>query len=167
MRKSRLGQAAPDIILIDLNAAGHGWYVDETPGDDLEFGLRLNELELMAASTSPAFGRMDLLTVVMHELGHALGFGDFDPNAGAVMSGTLESGTRRLNDSATQSRKLVQMNSVPGGGASSLLWGAKDSKASWLEDFLVDLAVKNDNPFDPTGQVNISIPGVDGGNKKK
>jgi hypothetical protein len=110
---------------------------------------------------------MDLLTVVTHELGHVLGFNDLDPNAGALMSGTLEAGTRRLNDSAPDSPSLVQMDRVPGGEAASMLWGAKDNKASWLEDFLVDLAGKNDNPFDPTGKIKISIPGVKGLTNKK
>ena len=133
----------------------------------MEFGLSLSDVEKMALETSPAFGRMDLLTVVMHELGHVLGFKDLDPNVQNLMSGTLDAGERRLNDSASESPSLVVMDSVPGGGVASLLWGAKENKASWLEDFLVDLAGKNDNPFDPTGKIKISIPGVNGGSKKK
>jgi hypothetical protein len=82
------------------------------------------------------------------------------------MSGTLDAGTRRLNDSTPASPNLVQMDSV-GGEAASMLWGAKDSKASWLEDFLVDLAGNNINPFEPTGKIKISIPGFNGGTKKK
>jgi VCBS repeat-containing protein len=162
-----LGQAAPDLVLIDRDAAGWGWFVDATPFNDVEFGLKLSELELMTTGTSPAFGQMDLLTVVMHEMGHVLRFEDLDPNAGALMSATLDASTRRLNDSMPESPKLVQMDSVPGGGVSSLLWGAKDAKASWLEDFLVDLAGKKDNPFDPTDKIKISIPGSNGGGNKK
>ena len=164
-----LGQTTPDTILIDVNAAGHGWYVDQTPGEDLEFGVRLNEVELAAISTSPAFGRMDLLTVVMHELGHVLGYGDLDPNAQNLMSGTLDAGTRRLNDSMSESPNLVQMDRVPGGEAerASMLWGSKQGQGSWLEDFLVNGAGKNANPFDPTDRIKISIPGnIGGGNKK-
>ena len=48
-----------------------------------------------------------------------------------------------------------------------MLWGANDNKASWLEDFLVDLAGNKNNPFDPAGKVKISIAGVNGGNKKQ
>jgi Ca2+-binding RTX toxin-like protein len=162
-----LGKAIGAAVLIDLDAAGWGWFVDATPYNDVEFGLSLSDVEKMALETSPAFGRMDLLTVVTHELGHVLGFNDLDPNAGALMSGTLEAGTRRLNDSAPDSPSLVQMDRVPGGEAASMLWGAKDNKASWLEDFLVDLAGKNDNPFDPTGKIKISIPGVKGLTNKK
>jgi hypothetical protein len=162
-----LGRAIGASVLIDLDAAGWGWFVDATPCNDVEFGLGLSDVERMALATSPAFGRMDLLTVVTHELGHVLGFNDLDPNAGALMSGNLDAGTRRLNDSTPDSPRLVQMDRVPGGEAASMLWGAKDNKASWLEDFLVDLAGKNDNPFDPTGKIKISIPGVNGGSKKK
>jgi hypothetical protein len=162
-----LGQATPDLVLIDWDAAGWGWFVDTTPFNDVEFGLKLSELELMATSTSSALGRMDLLTVVMHEMGHVLGFEDLDPNAGALMSGTLDASTRRLNDSTPESPKLVQMDSVPGDGVSSLLWGDKDNKASWLEDFLDDLAGKKDNPFDPIDKIKISIPGNNGGGGKK
>jgi hypothetical protein len=60
------------------------------------------------------------------------------------------------------------MDRVPGEGVASLLWGAKDNKASWLEDFLVDLAGKKDDPFDPMDKVNISVSGNNGvGSKKK
>jgi hypothetical protein len=162
-----LGKAIGAAVLIDLDAAGWGWFVDATPFNDVEFGQSLSDVEKMALETSPAFGRMDLLTVVMHELGHVLGFEDLDPNAGALMSETLDAGTRRLNDNTPDSPKLVQMDSVPGGGVASMLWGSKDNKASWLEDFLVDLAGKKDNPFDPMDNIKISIPGANGGSKKK
>jgi len=164
-----LGQAVEDVILIDEDAAEYGWYVDETPADDLEFGLKLSELELMATSTSVAFGRMDLLTVVMHELGHVLGYEDLDPNAGVLMSGTLDAGTRRLNDSAAESPELVQMDRVPGGDAerASMLWGTKENKGSWLEDFLMNGSGGKYNPFDPTEKIKISIPGTYAGGAKK
>jgi Ca2+-binding RTX toxin-like protein len=74
-----LGRTMGSTVLIDLDAAGWGWFVDETPGDDLEFGQSLSDLEKVALETSPAFGRMDLLTVVMHEFGHVLGLKDLDP----------------------------------------------------------------------------------------
>ncbi|MCU0595158.1 MAG: hypothetical protein MUC98_06825 [Desulfobacterota bacterium] len=162
-----LGQAAPDLVLIDLDAAGWGWFVDATPFNDVEFGLSLSDVEKTALATSPAFGHMDLLTVVMHEMGHVLGFEDLDPNAGALMSGNLDASTRRLNDSTPESPKPVEVDDLAGRDMSISLWGAKDNKASWLEDFLVDLGGKKDNPFDPTGKVNISIPGANGGSKKK
>ena len=59
-----LGMQYPATIWIDDDAAGWGWFVDTTPGDDQEFALPGNQDEQR---------RMDLLTVVMHELGHLLG----------------------------------------------------------------------------------------------
>jgi hypothetical protein len=80
-----LGMAFPGAIWIDRDAAGYGWYIDPTPADDGEFP---------AEPGSPAYGKVDLLTVVEHELGHELGFGD---NAGdGLMGQYLAPGTRRL-----------------------------------------------------------------------
>ncbi|HPM85387.1 MAG TPA: matrixin family metalloprotease, partial [Candidatus Anammoximicrobium sp.] len=39
--------------------------------------------------------QMDLLTAVMHEMGHALGLADLDGDD-ALMAGVLQPGTRRL-----------------------------------------------------------------------
>jgi len=74
-----LGQAGDDFVLIDLDAAGHGWFIDATPADDLEF--RTAEGLTERARSGDAAGRMDLLTVVMHEFGHILGLSDLDPVA--------------------------------------------------------------------------------------
>ncbi len=74
---NRLGAASGSRILIDADAAGHGWFVDATPHSDTEY-LALPGQELIA-SLEPARQRMDLLTVVMHEMGHVLGLPDLDP----------------------------------------------------------------------------------------
>ncbi|MEQ8851773.1 matrixin family metalloprotease, partial [Gimesia sp.] len=50
---------------------------------------------LLAGSGSDAFGQMDLLTVVMHELGHTLGLEDLDSD-GTLMSESLDVSERRL-----------------------------------------------------------------------
>src|SRR5205823_1674113 len=60
------------VVTLDANAAGYGWFVDPTPADDVEFALAGSPGELSARPDSPAFGRMDLLTVVEHEVGHVL-----------------------------------------------------------------------------------------------
>ena len=95
-----LGMALDDTIYIDINAAGYDWFVDYTPEDDLEFTLQNEEGELATDSSSIAFDDMDLLTVVMHELGHVLGFEDLDPgyHPHDLMSETLNAGMRRLVD---------------------------------------------------------------------
>lgn len=94
-----LAQVAGQTVYFDDTAAGHGWFVDPTPSDDGEF-TEQNGKALIADSTSAAFGRIDLLTVVMHELGHVLGLEDLDPYAyaGELMAGTLRPGERRLSE---------------------------------------------------------------------
>src|SRR5262249_40058096 len=62
-----LGMAFPGAIWIDQSAAGCGWLVD--PG-------RAGDAESPAAVGSPAYGKVDLLTVVEHEMGHVLGLED-------------------------------------------------------------------------------------------
>jgi hypothetical protein len=80
---STLGQAVGRTIWIDSNAAGWGWFVDVTPGDDSEFTTPGDQGEQ---------NRMDLLTVLEHELGHVLGY---EHEESGVMIDTLPAGTRR------------------------------------------------------------------------
>ena len=87
-----LGLAAGHVVWIDQDATGFGWFVDSTPDTDEEFGLNSHESRYSAAA---AAGRMDLLTVLAHELGHLLGF-EHDPAPGHLMSETLAPGTRLL-----------------------------------------------------------------------
>jgi RHS repeat-associated protein len=89
---TRLGSALPDRIQIDKDAAGYGWFVDPTPHDDDEF-TQLAAGTLAARTNTAADQRADLLTVVMHELGHLLGCAD--DTAGDLMNGTLPLGVRR------------------------------------------------------------------------
>ena len=80
-----LGVAGSQAISIDVNAAGHGWFVDATPLDDREF-----------SGGALPLTTMDLLSVVMHELGHTAGRADlYDPDhADDLMAGFLRAGTR-------------------------------------------------------------------------
>jgi hypothetical protein len=91
-----LGQASTTTILIDINASGHGWFVDPTPFDDAEFTA--GDGALVATELSPAFEQMDLLTVLMHELGHVVGLEDLarDGHEGDLMSAALATGVRLL-----------------------------------------------------------------------
>jgi hypothetical protein len=90
-----LGMAFPGAVWFDRTAAGYGWYLDPTPADDSEFP---------ASPGGPAYGKMDLLTVVEHELGHELGYED---TAGSGLMGVfLGTGERRvpsLHEQAGQS----------------------------------------------------------------
>lgn len=91
-----LGAEGTSGILIDRDADGRGWFVDPTPGDDREFLPAASAGTLPAGPDSPAAGRFDLLTVVLHEFGHALGLPDGD--AVGVMAESLSPGERRLID---------------------------------------------------------------------
>jgi hypothetical protein len=93
---SYLGFAYSDLVLIDADAAGHGWFVDATPGSDEEYGL-LADGRLAALADSAAAGRVDLLSVLAHELGHVLGLDDLDEalHPSNVMADELASGIRR------------------------------------------------------------------------
>ncbi len=104
-----IGWTEGGTVLIDDDAAGYGWFVDETPADDVEFGLPGDNGELLADSFSDAFGQMDLLTVVMHELGHVLGYDDLtsEADAGDMMYEMLTSGTRR-----TETRLAVASETI-------------------------------------------------------
>jgi hypothetical protein len=64
-------------IVLDPTAAGDGWSVDTT--------------------APPAAGQVDALTVVMHEMGHALGLPD---ETVGVMAESLAPGTRNLPTAA-------------------------------------------------------------------
>jgi hypothetical protein len=59
-------------VEIDSDAAGHGWFVDPTPMDDVEFRRHIPGTGLAATPNSGAHGQIDLLSVIMHELGHVL-----------------------------------------------------------------------------------------------
>jgi len=57
-------------IQIDADAGGDGWFVDPTPADDLEFPTAATPTFKVDGPRS-----FDLLTTVVHEIGHALGIG--------------------------------------------------------------------------------------------
>lgn len=77
-----IGMVSGNTIYLDDNAAGWGWFVDSTPNDDSEFVTPGNQGEQ---------GRIDLLTVLIHEVGHLLGQ---EHETDGVMAATLADGTR-------------------------------------------------------------------------
>ena len=91
---SYLGEAEGNLIYIDGNAAGYGWFVDPTPATDTEFTASTSAAQLRAVDPR-AIDKIDLLTVVEHELGHVLGLSDLTSSASDLMSRTLSVGVRR------------------------------------------------------------------------
>jgi hypothetical protein len=83
-------------IVIDDDAAGWGWFVDSTPQDNSEFGIVHSATELVAAG-GDAGQHIDLLTAVMHEIGHVIGLEHADA-PGDIMDKTVDVGVRRLPD---------------------------------------------------------------------
>jgi hypothetical protein len=112
LEPGRLGQAGATQVELDRDAAGWGWFVDATPADDAEFAAGRIGAELGADASSPAHGRMDLLTVVMHELGHVLGHDDIaaakQPHA--LMTEALPTSTRRAP--AAAEGRLISPSSI-------------------------------------------------------
>lgn len=78
----QLGLESGGSVQIDVNAAGHGWYIDQTPFDTSDDNIG---------------DRVDLLTVVTHELGHVIGHVDIydDAQSDDIMYGFLNAGERR------------------------------------------------------------------------
>lgn len=97
-----LGLGGGNSILLDDNANGYGWYVDATPADDSEFGVAVAPHELKA-NNGAAAGRIDLLSVLMHEFGHVLGLGDLDASRAPhdLMTESLGAGIRRSLDASS------------------------------------------------------------------
>ncbi len=80
-------------VTLSADGAGRGWFVDATPLRDEEFAPGTPGSPLTALPNSPAAGKEDLLTTVLHEMGHLAGAPDGDSG---LLAGTLALGTRDL-----------------------------------------------------------------------
>jgi uncharacterized repeat protein (TIGR01451 family) len=81
-------------ITIDATAAGFGWYFDSTPSEDSEFGVPVFNKERQSTVLSGAHDRIDLLTVIMRELG-TFKTTRVNGSERSLMENTLGTGTRR------------------------------------------------------------------------
>jgi hypothetical protein len=107
-----IGEETSGHITIDIDAAGHGWFVDPTPSDNSEFTHAANaaSTDLYTDPSNAAAGHLDLLTAVAHEMGHVLGLADStDANdANDLMFIDLVDGERRLPDATD----IAQANAI-------------------------------------------------------
>jgi hypothetical protein len=97
---SILGQTMGNTVVIDDDAAGFGWFIDTTPAENEEFEP-VQEHLWRALEGSSANNRIDLSTVVLHELGHVAGLDHTDEagNENSLMEESLSPGIRKGLDS--------------------------------------------------------------------
>ncbi|MEQ1841078.1 MAG: autotransporter-associated beta strand repeat-containing protein, partial [Verrucomicrobiales bacterium] len=127
---NRIGVANGLGITIDLDAAGQGWFVDETPFDDAEFARALSATNLFATDAEAAAG-FDLLTAIMHEQGHILGLLDNYDEQGNLMYGFIETGQRRLSEMDQADGAIAGSHHGDEYLTAAFIWtGAADSDAT-------------------------------------
>lgn len=93
-----LGDAGNGRIRVSRSAAGQAWFIDPQPDSDLAFPLAAAATRRHAGRESAPAGLVDLLSALLHEMGHILGLPDlYEPkDRGDVMFGFLTRGERRL-----------------------------------------------------------------------
>jgi hypothetical protein len=110
----QLATANSSRITLDETAAGYGWFFDSTPSDDNEFEVPVPNKERQATDTSTAVGRIDLLTVLVRELGSQISVGKSGlngPSSWLLQNNSLGTGVRRAP--AFQTRTVGKVQSAP------------------------------------------------------
>jgi hypothetical protein len=125
--EGQIASASGSGITIDETAAGYGWYTDQSPMEDSEFDVPVPGKELQTTEYSVAFGRMDLLTVVMRQLGQVYKQDKQSVNKELrpLMQNTLAPAVRRLPDS-----RNIQLGRSPVGASGKKQSGRETSPVS-------------------------------------
>src|SRR5204863_6193399 len=92
-----LGEASGSQIRVDNNAGGNGWFIGSAAPDDAQFGREISATRRYTDPASAPAGRVDLLTAILHEMGHSLGLNDsyLAQDRDNLMYGFLTKGERR------------------------------------------------------------------------
>ena len=141
------GEGRSAIITLDTNAAGHNWFIDSTPTDNSEYLPTSDANVWKAKAGSAAEGKMDMLSVLLHEYGHALGF-EHSSNSADFMSASLVAGERRLptTDELTLMAQLVAQ-----------LKGDTDSPSPTTPPQFPQFPHFPSSPFDPSAPLGGSL----------
>jgi hypothetical protein len=107
-----VGEGANATITLDDNAAGYNWFIDTTPADNSEFLPTSNPDEWVAKEGSAAYGKMDMLSVLLHEYGHALGI-EHSADNHDYMATTLTPGARIIGDRPRFPAKIAHSFTSP------------------------------------------------------
>ncbi|BAN68243.1 DUF4347 domain-containing protein [endosymbiont of unidentified scaly snail isolate Monju] len=121
---------ADGTVLLDPTAADHGWFVDSTP----------------ATANDLAAGRIDLYSVLVHEIGHALGLGH-DTGSGNAMDVVLSTAARPAVPGSSQ-QQPVQVVNLDSSDQSRLREGFQQFR-TWIDGVAqrVDGFLASDIPF--------------------
>ncbi len=105
-----IGAYSNGTVTLDASGAGLGWYAG-LGAEDYGTGP---DGTLLARPGTEAAARFDLLTVLQHEFGHALGLDDIPTGLaqGALMASTLKAGVRKLPSAKDLNRPVAPIAPV-------------------------------------------------------
>jgi VCBS repeat-containing protein len=141
---STLGLARGNTVWLDVDGAGNGWFIDPTPDDDSEF----------QRGSGPS--GVDLLSAVMHEMGHALGYEDVPATSrhDELMTGVLGTGERywpKTIGETSAAQNLVSLAREKGVDSS------RHTKMKPNRDWVVNFLINGGKNPDPNSRIRIDL----------